>query len=65
MAVELEDANIHGVIVVVERVKRVDMDASAHVNVLVDASVLPALAVLVNDSAALKGVMVEVVGVKV
>ena len=62
---ELEDANIHGVIVVVERVKRVDMDASAHVNVLVDASVLPALAVLVNDSAALKGVMVEVVGVKV
>jgi hypothetical protein len=65
VAVELEDANIHGVIVVVERVKRVDMDASAHVNVLVDASVLPALAVLVNDSAALKGVMVEVVGVKV
>ena len=65
MAVELEDANIHAVIVVVERVKRVDMDASAHVNVLVDASVLPALAVLVNDSAALKGVMVEVVGVKV
>ena len=63
--VELEDANIHAVIVVVERVKRVDMDASAHVNVLVDASVLPALAVLVNDSAALKGVMVEVVGVKV
>jgi len=65
VAVELEDANIHAVIVVVERVKRVDMDASAHVNVLVDASVLPALAVLVNDSAALKGVMVEVVGVKV
>ena len=53
MAVELEDANTHVVIVVVEHVKRADMDANALASVPEDASVLPVLAAQVKDSAAL------------
>jgi hypothetical protein len=52
--VELEDANIHGVIVVVERVNQALVGANAHASVPEDASVLPALAVRAKDSAALK-----------
>ena len=62
--VELEDANIRGVIVVVERVKQALVGANAHANVLVDASVLPALAVRAKDSAALKDAELVVVGVR-
>ena len=53
MAVELEDANTHVVIVVAEHVKRADMDANALASVPEDASVLPVLAAQVKDSAAL------------
>jgi hypothetical protein len=62
--VELEDANIRGVIVVVERVKQALVGANAHANVLVDASVLPVLAVRAKDSAALKDAAAKVVGVR-
>ena len=62
--VELEDANIRGVIVVGERVKQALVGANAHANVPEDASVLPALAVLVNDFAALKDAELVVVGVR-
>ena len=51
LVVELEDANILVVIVVVERVKQALVDVNVHANALVDASVLPALAALVKDSA--------------
>jgi len=62
--VELEDANIHGVIVVVERVKQALVGANAHANVPEDASVLPALAVRAKDSAALKDAAGVGVGVR-
>ena len=62
--VELEDANIHGVTVVVERVKQALVGANAHANVPEDASVLPALAVRAKDSAALKDAAAKVVGVR-
>jgi hypothetical protein len=62
--VELEDVNIHGAIVVVERVKQALVGANAHANVPEDASVLPALAVRVKDSAALKDAAAKVVGVR-
>jgi hypothetical protein len=58
LAVELEDANIRVVIVVVEHVKRVDMDANALASVPEDASVLPVLAAQVKDSAALNDAVV-------
>ena len=58
--VELEDANIHGAIVVVERVKQALVDANALVNAPEDASVLPVLAVQVKDSAVLKDAVVVV-----
>ena len=58
MAVELEDANTHVVIVVVEHVKRADMDANALASVPEDASVLPVLAAQVKDSAALNDAVV-------
>jgi len=57
-AVELEDANIRVVIVVVEHVKRADMDANALASVPEDASVLPVLAAQVKDSAALNDAVV-------
>ena len=63
-AVELEDANIRGAIVVVERVKQALVGANAHANVPGDASVLPALAVRAKDSAALKDAALVVVGVR-
>ena len=62
--VELEDANIHGVIVVVERVNQALVGANAHANVPEDASVLPALAVRAKDSAALKDAAGVGVGVR-
>jgi hypothetical protein len=62
--VELEDANIRGVIVVVERVKQALVGANVHVNVPEDASVLPALAVRAKDSAALKDAAGVGVGVR-
>ena len=62
--VELEDANIHGAIVVVERVKQALVGANAHANVPEDASVLPVLAVRAKDSAALKDAALVVVGVR-
>jgi hypothetical protein len=62
--VELEDANIHGAIVVVERVKQALVGANAHANVPEDANVLPALAVRAKDSAALKDAALVVVGVR-
>ena len=62
--VELEDANIHGAIVVVERVKQALVGANAHANVPEDASVLPAPVVRVKDSAALKDAAAKVVGVR-
>ena len=62
--VELEDVNIHVVIVVVEHVKQAVMDANAHASVLEDASVLPVLAAQVKDFAVLKGAMVVVVGAR-
>jgi hypothetical protein len=58
MAVELEDVNIHVVIVVAERIKCVDMDANALASVPEDASVLPAPAAQVKDSAALNDAVV-------
>ena len=57
--VELEDANV---LVVQERVKCADTDANALANALEDASVLLALAAQENDSAALKGAVVVVMG---
>jgi hypothetical protein len=62
LVVELEDVNIHAVIVVVERVKQALVDANALVNAPEDASVLPVLAVQVKDSAVLKDAAVVVVG---
>lgn len=62
--VELEDANIRDAIVVVERVNQALVGANAHANVPEDASVLPALAVQVKDSAALKDAAAKVVGVR-
>jgi len=62
--VVLEDANILVVIVVVARVKCTVMVVNVHANALVDASVLPALAALVKDSAALNDAMLAVVGAK-
>ena len=62
--VDLEDANIHAAIVVVERVKPALVDANALVNALEDASVLPVLAVQVKDSAVLKDAAVAVVGAR-
>jgi hypothetical protein len=62
--VDLEDANIHAVIVVVERAKPALVDANALVNVPEDASVLPVLAVQVKDSAVLKDAAVAVVGAR-
>lgn len=64
---EVEDANIHAVIViivVVERVKCTDMAVNVHANALVDASILPALAALVKDSAALSDATDTVVGAR-
>ena len=58
LAVELEDANIRVVIVVVEHVKCVDMDANVLASVPEDASVLHALAAQVKDSAALNDAVV-------
>ena len=58
LVVELEDANIHVVIVVVELVKCVDMDANALAYVPEDANVLPVLAAQVKDSAALNDAVV-------
>ena len=62
--VELEDANIHDAIVVVERVNQALVGANAHANVPEDASVLPALAVQAKDFAALKDAAAKVVGVR-
>jgi hypothetical protein len=62
--VDLEDANILAVIVVVERAKPALVDANARVNVPEDASVLPVLAVQVKDSAVLKDAAVAVVGAR-
>ena len=67
MVVEVEDANILVVIViivVVERVKQALVDVNVHANALVDASVLPALAALVKDSAALNDAVLVVVGAR-
>jgi hypothetical protein len=64
LVVELEDANILAVIVVVERVKQARVDANALVNAPEDASVLPVLAVQVKDSAVLKDAAVVVVGAR-
>lgn len=64
---EVEDANILVVIViivVVERVKQALVDVNVHANALVDASVLPALAALVKDSAALNDAVLVVVGAR-
>ena len=58
LAVELEDTNIRVVIVAVEHVKCVDMDANALASVPEDASVLHALAAQVKDSAALNDAVV-------
>jgi hypothetical protein len=58
VAGELEDANIRVVIVVVEHVKCVDMDANALASVPEDASVLHALAAQVKDPAALNDAVV-------
>jgi len=62
--VELEDANIHAVIVVVERVKQALVGANVHASVPEDANVLHALAVRAKDFAALKDAALVVVGVK-
>ena len=62
LVVDLEGANIHAVIVVVERAKPALVDANALVNAPEDASVLPVLAVQVKDSAVLKDAAVVVVG---
>jgi hypothetical protein len=58
LVVEPEDANIHAAVVVVERVKRVYMDANALASVPEDASVLHALAAQVKDPAALNDAVV-------
>ena len=58
LVVELEDANIHAVIVVAEHVKCADMDANALASVPEDASVLLVLAAQVKDSAALNDAVV-------
>ena len=62
--VELEDTNIHAVIVVVELVKPALVDVNALVSVPEDASVLPVLAVQVKDSAVLKDAALAVVGAR-
>jgi hypothetical protein len=62
---ELEDANVLAVIVVQEHVKCADTDANVLANAPEDASVLLALAAQENDSAALKGAVVVVVGADV
>ena len=67
MVVEVEDANILVVIVIIvvaERVKQALVDVNVHANALVDASVLPALAALVKDSAARNDAMLAVVGAR-
>jgi len=67
VVVEVEDANILVVIViivVVERVKQALVDVNVHANALVDASVLPALAALVKDSAARNDAILVVVGAR-
>jgi hypothetical protein len=67
VVVELEDANILVVIVIIVVVARVKCTVMA-VNVLAyalaDASLLPALAALVKDSAALNDAMLAVVGAR-
>lgn len=65
--VEVEDANILVVIVIIvvaERVKQALVDVNVHANALVDASVLPVLAALVKDSAALNDAVLVVVGAR-
>lgn len=65
--VEVEDANILVVIVIIvvaERVKQALVDVNVHANALVDASVLPALAALVKDSAARNDAVLVVVGAR-
>ena len=64
-AAELEDANVRAVIAEAEHVRCAHTDANAHADVLEDASVLLALAAQENDSAALKGAVVVVVGADV
>jgi hypothetical protein len=68
VVVEVEDANILVVIVIIivvaERVKQALVDVNVHANALVDASVLPALAALVKDSAARNDVVLVVVGAR-
>jgi len=67
VVVEVEDANILVVIVIIvvaERVKQALVDVNVHANALVDASVLPALAALVKDSAALNDAVLAVVGAR-
>ena len=67
MVVEVEDANILVVIVIIvvaERVKQALVDVNVHANALVDASVLPALAALVKDSAALNDAVLVVAGAR-
>ncbi len=67
MVVEVEDANILVVIVIIvvaERVKQALVDVNVHANALVDASVLPALAALVKDSAARNDAVLVVVGAR-
>lgn len=64
---EVEDANILVVIVIIvvaERVKQALVDVNVHANALVDASVLPALAALVKDSAALNDAVLVVAGAR-
>ena len=61
-AAELEDANV---LVVQERVKCADTDVNVLANAPEDASVLLALAAQENDSAALKGVVLVVMGADV
>jgi hypothetical protein len=67
VVVEVEDANILVVIVIIvvaERVKQALVDVNVHANALVDASVLPALAALVKDSAARNDAVLVVVGAR-
>ena len=67
MVVEVEDANILVVIVIIvvaERVKQALVDVNVHANAPVDASVLPALAALVKDSAARNDAVLAVVGAR-
>lgn len=58
-AAELEDANILAAIVELERVKCAHTDVNVLANAPVDTNVLLALAAQENDSAALKGAVVE------